>query len=720
MADKLRTTFAVPVTFTEGDVPSSSKFNGLARQARNGLSLVEYAIGDIWNSAGDSLLGDSTEAPLMIPNVARFIGQSKLLNPTLLDLWRLAGSGTRYYWSLSSFAGKREARLPFAPSSASYTWTGTGAPSSLKVSPGLVQATGDYCVSGQNLYTYDAIGSDWEVYYRAYLSSDAGYGTGKRPTHNIIPDPDTLSTYDFRGLKIVYKNGADNADGYLIYFPPRGPIEDGTARDINISPQDIANNYSNTPWSNFRVWQQDTVVAPTTANAGNHYRYTLPEVLTSSSTWATGATIPTGFMYLWDTNDTATIIDGVTFTVQDSTMYFVVVATGAGLDNWLATTQGQTAYPTGTNCGVCGLDHFKNALNGGAGDDHSAHHYPSTGLSLITVGNSIANAVSELRKQFLNHNHSDANILYGTGIPSAPTAARVKHSELEGLMTTWGTPMLSRANKADDAHPQYLERHGYAADRDKYKNMMLGDLLLSSTTSTTDYENSSASSNKLRFGVSTASGANMYWSYSDAALVIDPGTISPVAQRRLLLSQGSYQVATQNQNIAVPLVLTGVTGGLDQYTYDGDGNATESVLWRRKVLVGDKIVYQWGNSGSGSLAPIYFTITDWPQGMVLSSVTIYYRTDSYGPGTEVLDVHLYKRKGWGLNSVSSTAQLPGTSNWDLYWAVATTDANRWDRRTDILEIKCWVPDAANSDFISILPYATLSVSFNAVSPYQVL
>ena len=46
MADKFRKIAPLDITFVDGEQPSAKKLTALSDQSRNGLSLVEYALGD--------------------------------------------------------------------------------------------------------------------------------------------------------------------------------------------------------------------------------------------------------------------------------------------------------------------------------------------------------------------------------------------------------------------------------------------------------------------------------------------------------------------------------------------------------------------------------------------------------------------------------------------------------------------------------------------------
>src|SRR5690348_1583381 len=104
MADKFRSTFPIPITFTEGEQPTSKKLNAISTQSRNGLAILERVIGDTWNQSGD--VGTSS-LPLHITNLARALGDQGALN-SQLPLPDLTGIPTflQITQSLIQFRGK--------------------------------------------------------------------------------------------------------------------------------------------------------------------------------------------------------------------------------------------------------------------------------------------------------------------------------------------------------------------------------------------------------------------------------------------------------------------------------------------------------------------------------------------------------------------------------------------------------------------------------------
>ena len=83
MADKFRKTQPLLISFSDAEQPTAAKLTAVATQARNGSALLEKVIGDPWTQSGDAVL---TSHPLQIPNLARQLGASRFLDPTMYPL----------------------------------------------------------------------------------------------------------------------------------------------------------------------------------------------------------------------------------------------------------------------------------------------------------------------------------------------------------------------------------------------------------------------------------------------------------------------------------------------------------------------------------------------------------------------------------------------------------------------------------------------------------
>jgi hypothetical protein len=507
LSDKFRVLFPIAATFSEGELPADLKLTGIARQAKSGLSLVEFALGDPWNQAGDQMLispGLTTYAN-MIPNISRYLGATRLTNPMVPAL---SAIDDYTYSFLLDDSGAFEATLTFPPaaglSGTDYTWAGTSPPtnSQLKANKSDVDATGDWYINTDTgyCYFYDPVNTDWTVAYEPLVDGDA-----ETQEFNVIPDPAQESGYNFKSCKIAYTNNVDNSQGYIIYLPPRGPL--ASARQLNRFPQssfDATGNSANesgTPDAGDKLfWQDDGFDASTASTYAEHYRYNLPAIMTDN--WSQDAQLPTGLLYLWDWSQTGTIIEGVLLKAENATVprTWLLVAAGSAMDDWVSNYLTAAGYPA-------------DALT--QRDNHAQTYYPSSGLRLITVGKSITTYLETIQKRLMNHDHSSSS-----SMPTQP----VEHGELNGLFQpTDGTNIqLDPSKWIDDGHVGYLHRwgsHPLISERDRFKGGMLGSLFFNSTGSSNDYQNLTSDSNQLVFGDLSA-GPYLRYSVADDALAV--------------------------------------------------------------------------------------------------------------------------------------------------------------------------------------------------------
>jgi len=510
LADKYRTTFPIAVEFTDGEIPSSSKMNGLAAQAKYGQSLMEYALGDMWNQSGDSLLNAVSiiNNSLMIPNLSRYIGAPRNISPRIPYLPNI----TEYTYNFTADANNYEATLTFPPHDVTpaYNWAaGTGTPDPTpETSLSDVNATGEWYIdenTGHCVF-YDQIVNDWRLEYKPIVEGDINTTV----TSNVIPDIDTDAGYDFKGLKICYVDGLTDAQGYYIFLPPRMPLS--SSRRLNRSPQTDAENLSTTPTADRKFFMDDGEIAPIAADYGEHYRYRLPKLITDTSgngtdDWTASSTIPRGLVYLWDPNNTGTIIEGVVFAAENavSPRPYVMIASGDNLTSWLGSSYNTVYEDT----------QLKNTPDP-ATHTHTADHYPNAGLRLITVGSDLSTTVSELVKKMMDHDHASSS--------SIPTSM-VSHGKTINLFTpdtnSAAHPAIEPSTWDADDHPQYLHRLGCGnapgTYRDDYYNSLLGEFLMSSTNSGTNYRNLLANSNKISFGLPDASNGISQYLDTDGA-----------------------------------------------------------------------------------------------------------------------------------------------------------------------------------------------------------
>lgn len=496
MSDKMRSGFSIAVNFTDGELPTAAKLRGVARQAKSGLGLIEYALGDPWNQGADTILtqgGTSTENALMIPNVSRFLGATKNLNPRIPYVRHL-NSYTHKFYVGDNFVGTREAVLSLKPSAAStYVWTGTSCPTSQVTHAYDVNSTGEFFVDATTGHCvfFDEIGSDWKVVYTPDITDHLDLDDSCN--FNVMPDPDTDNSYGFLGCKIAYTNNTDNTLGYIIFLPPRGPCRYHVLDRGPQSPYDSSSNTDNlsaTPDvpGTYTFWQDSAQPAATDSTTAEHYRYVLPDYITSY--WSQASQLPAGLAYLWDHSQTQTIITGTTICAENvvTPRTWCVIVTGAAMDTWVTNYMTACGYPA---------DSLTNR------DTHTASYYPASGLRLVTIGSSVSNAVDHLLKKFWNHKHS------------ATPEGLVNHTNLTGTFHPTsglsGSQQFVSSGLSNDDHPQYVHRAGIGS-RDPFQGGMFSDLLFLSQDATTNYQNVLSNSNGLYFG-DTISGARLYLKY---------------------------------------------------------------------------------------------------------------------------------------------------------------------------------------------------------------
>ncbi len=512
--DKLRTAFPISVSFSDGELPTAAKLRGLARQSKQSASIFEYAIGDLWNQSGDGLLSTSNNNALMIPNLARFLGATRYANPRVPYLPNL-NTYTHKFYSGDGYTDTCFGQLSLLPDpGTTYVWTGASSPSTLVASADLVTNSTEFYVDSVTglCVTYSVIESGWTITYTP--NTTAGVDQLTTSTYNVIPDPDTSVSYGFRGCKIAYANGTNNSAGYVIYLPPRGPLHTRTLDLGPQSPYDPSVNTANTSDTPdnptyLTFWQSGTEEAATETTCAPHYRYNLPECITSSWTTASQA-LPTGLIYLWDHSVTGTIIEGLSYYAPSDaslpTWYFVV--SGAALDTWVTNNLETAGYPSDA----------LTRLNA-----HDPELYPANGLRVITVGSDVSSLVGTLLQKLYDHDHGS-----GTGLHTK----LVSHGALLNSYSTSDNGTYVASAWENDWHPQYVHRGGIGSTtvRDSRKGGMFGDLLFLSTSNSEDL---SANSHGIRFGHSVT-GPYLYYLRSADSLI--------AANKSLTIHKGAYLV----------------------------------------------------------------------------------------------------------------------------------------------------------------------------------
>lgn len=479
MADKMRTTFPIAVSFAEGEAPTGTKLNAIGSQAKSGLAILERAIGDMWNQSGDSITSDY---PLYLTNLARTLGAQDLMSGKMPTPDMTGTTSIDITQSIIPFRNMTEILLDFAPTAVSDATLAT----SMTANGFTTRVATRDLIDSSLEWAVDI--TNGKIYLGAPLSNSAStiqYGVSTFPgdasnesAFNLIPNQIQDS---WAGLKICQIS----ANKYWIVLPFRRPIE---SDDIPTkSPVSTGNTASIAAPSVKRYWGPVSAGYAYTAGVSDSrlYRYSLPQIVQDMfDSPVAGQVIPAGLLHLFDT-DNKTIIEGLTFRIPESPITFV----GSQVP-WVIQVEGSTLDAT-----------FAAEVSSAASEAHADYHQD---FAILCAGQSIADMVGNLRDELT------------FGSRSVGMQKRVAHSDLTGNNPAQGTrfPIAPPPSFLDgDDHSQYLSRRGststLAARRDVYNNGMLGDLLMSAVDPAGGYQNENGFSNKIWFNAVT-SGVNLF------------------------------------------------------------------------------------------------------------------------------------------------------------------------------------------------------------------
>lgn len=501
MADKLRKTIPLNITFADGEQPTSAKLNAVSQQARNGNAIIERAIGDIWNQSGDPNINDN---PLQIPNLGRLLGANEYLNPALYP----GTANFNYKENIGNkFGNLTTGHLLFKPDST--TIIVHTDPNSLFTT----LVSNEYEVDGPGDYWIDTATGKFRVYdplqgtevieYTVDPTDVAdGWVIGTETLPGVIPDPGQA---EFTSCRV-----SENSGVYYLHLPPRRPLTLSARETPAKYPPavDLTDNTDGTTTAPFKYWQDGTT-ALTGANS-DHYRYQLPrEIQDTAPPISVGDEYPNSFFYLWDQN-LNTILDDIIFkrpnaaSISPSLEDYVLEISSPSIDLSTYVTASETEA-----------------------------NYSNTGLSLITCGAPATRTLWTLISSFYKHSHKNDGVLDST----------IRHSDLtnqnppSSSYTAGGhntrypadVPDFSSSRWAYDDHTSLLSRagsHGIGTlHRDLNDNAMLGDLVLASTVDSGNgiYLNNSGNSNRIYFG---QHGSASIYSNSTQDILFDPAIVS--------------------------------------------------------------------------------------------------------------------------------------------------------------------------------------------------
>jgi hypothetical protein len=576
MADKFRTTFTIPVTLAAGEQPTNTKLNSISTQSRNGLALLERAIGDLWNQSGDAA---SSAYPNRIVNLARAMGDQALIT-SKIPLPDFTGTtSVRVRQPIANFLGKSEILLDFKPTvdstlrssvdalryTASLTYDASEVTTPTTDSQWAVDTAKGRIKLGAALHTTQPVSygapphTAQPVSYIEYnvAAADFAAATDSLDSSSFSMIPNQSQT-DWKGLKICQIA----ANQYNIVLPFRRP--DSAPAGLSKLPLNTNNSAETGSPSTIYYWgpAASGYVQNATISSNKFYRYTLPQVVLGMFTSpVAGTTIPSGSLYLWDTV-TNTIVEGVTFKVPSVTPTLVGVA---------------SQQPFILQVDGVSLDQVFNGPNGNFTSSMTTD-VPADYMSrfaIICVGQSLASAVSLLKKDLTE------------GDAAVGPRKRPSHRDLTETQPAAGARHSMNVPPSfvdGDDHSHLLSRLGSAdtattsAHRDRFNNGILGDLLLLSSDSASNYQNQSAHSRKLYFGskastaprlgtlVTAQSAGPAYGNITTSLFLENAGLL---VSNGLIGGNNLHLLLDGNRNIAV---------------FD-DANGLSGVYWGQRILL---------------------------------------------------------------------------------------------------------------------------------------
>jgi hypothetical protein len=488
MADKLRRTYPLRITFSDGEQPSAQKLTAISEQARTGSNLIEYAVGDLWNESGDDVL---VNYPLQIPNLARLIGQNKLFNPAIYNLTQTF----RFYDNIGAkYAGKSDGYLQFVPD-------GTATVETAGNIVGLSSTVANINLNAKNLL-FDTTTGKVSLFHSSgfagtevisYDVDPSNWISGDEYLPSVIPDPRQLA---FTHCRISLRSGST----YYIHLPPR------TALDFTVYNSDERpDRYPSSDDLTFATTPENFATSTATpykfiqsagaiALAHAYYRYAFPVEVAAALASLTAGTgqVPPGLLYLWD-NDDKTIVRDAIFYKSDAT---------SPEDEWTLIVTSSSADST---------------LASEATTDESSTSYSNSRYSLICVGASVANTVHTLYNQMHTHQHDNTGDM----------SSQMYHNNLIGRDPDPGDSgkALAPSRWTNDPHISLLSRVGTDQGRDLNSNAMLTDLIIAGSSIDADGNQlgTAGDSHKLYFG--STSGPSLH---SDGTNIIVTDTLDVV------------------------------------------------------------------------------------------------------------------------------------------------------------------------------------------------
>lgn len=387
--------------------------------------------------------------PLLLTNLARGIGSIDYINPYIPANVTVDGH------EQETTGGVREMVLELLPNPAAVpedfmlASTDTAiVPAQYQASRALMSTDGDWTYENRRLYTFKTMdGGGATITYNG-KTGDGDLGQG----FAVIPNPSQMTGADNTACSIQAWVDVGGETYYRVTLP--------TLQKDKKLPGEL-------------------VAGVPQVGAGT-VQLELPAQC-QPPTGLTDDEIPPGLIFLWDCGDPFDIETAVP--ISSTAQYRAISATvfeirGVELD------------------GVT------------LGDPGPANN---TRYFVVTMGISLAEAVGQLHKRFLQHDHSSGEFV-----------AALSHNNLIDMVMTGTVGGVAAKNYAlgsafnNNDHPMYLYREGYVPNVDEkgtYYNAMVGDLCLASSVEGSDgyHRNTEADSVKLLFF--NESGPQIYYDY---------------------------------------------------------------------------------------------------------------------------------------------------------------------------------------------------------------
>ena len=238
MSDKMTDLFPGEVIFSDGEQPSATKLTGWGQQTKDALATLGLAMGNVWNA--DSSLAAKAEDmhPLLFTNIARFLGNQELLNPSHIygqtfpaHTQTLPVGETEVdldYWvDVQSPYTNQELLTAMSVTPPAGSVLDTSIDLTLehtKLLPSELLVPGDWTVMGRTLYTFSPTSGGVATYNGTWLMEDIAI------SFSCIPHLAQVALPTGTGLSVQIID-ADNETYYILTTPNLTHDYDGEPKD---------------------------------------------------------------------------------------------------------------------------------------------------------------------------------------------------------------------------------------------------------------------------------------------------------------------------------------------------------------------------------------------------------------------------------------------------------------------------------------------------------